>query len=156
LADSPPVRLKLKLREFELPLKNTFTLSGSSKDVARTLIVELAQDGLSGYGEGPESIYYGASLAATRTALEQARGQIETAQWNEPTKFWQQLQPAFAGQPFAQCALDEAAYDLWGKRRGQPVWQLWGLDSNAGPPTDYTIGIDTIEVMVAKMRKMAG
>ena len=26
----------------------------------------------------------------------------------------------------AQCALDIAAHDLWGKLRGQPVWKLWG------------------------------
>src|SRR5512135_3536131 len=55
LAGSPRGPLKLTLREFELPLKHTFTISGSSKDIARTLIVELAQDGLHGYGEGPES-----------------------------------------------------------------------------------------------------
>ena len=155
-AGSPHGRLQLTLREFELPLKHTFTISGSSKDVARTLIVELAQDGLHGYGEGPESTYYGASLAAQRSVLEQARPQIEAAQWDDPTEFWQQLRPAFEGQPFGQCALDEAAHDLWGKRRGQPVWKLWGLDCKAGPPTDYTIGIDTIEVMVAKMRELAG
>ena len=52
--------------------------------------------------------------------------------------------------------MDEAAHDLWGKRRGQPVWKLWGLDCKAGPPTDYTIGIDTIEVMVAKLVKCGG
>lgn len=156
LVDSHRGRLKLTLREFELPLKHTFTISGSSKDVARTLIVELAQDGFQGYGEGPESNYYGAPLAAMRSALEQARSQIEAAHWDDPTEFWQQLRPAFEGQPFALCALDEAVHDLWGKRRGHPVWKLWGLDSEAGPPTDYTIGIDTIEVMVAKMRELAG
>ena len=41
------------------------------------------------------------------------------------------------------------------ERPGQPVWKLWGLDCKAGPPTDYTIGIDTIEVMVAKLREAA-
>jgi len=155
-AGSPCGPLRLTLREFELPLQHTFTISGSSKDVARTLIVELAQDGFHGYGEGPESNYYGAPLATTHKVLEQARSQIETAEWDDPAEFWQQLQPALEGHRFAQCALDEAAHDLWGKRRGQPVWKLWGLDCEAGPPTDYTIGIDTIEVMVAKMQELAG
>ena len=149
-------RLKLTLRQFELPLKHTFTLSGGSKNLARTLIVELAQDGMCGYGEGPESNYYGASLDIIRAALEQTRPQIEAARWNDPAEFWEQIRPVLEGHPFAQCALDEAAHDLWGKQRGQPVWKLWGLDCAAGPPTDYTIGIDTIEVMVAKMREFAG
>ena len=57
---------------------------------------------------------------------------------------------------WAQCALDLAAHDLWGKLRGQPVWKLWGLSDDRLPPTDYTIGIDSIAVMVAKMQEFAG
>ena len=156
LAASRRSLLKLTLREFELPLKHAFTISRETKRVARTLIVELAQDGMRGYGEGPESAYYRASLASIRAALEQARSRIETTRCEDPVDFWREIHPALEGHPFAQCALDEAAHDLWGKRRGQPVWKLWGLDCAAGPPTDYTIGIDTIEVMVAKMQELAG
>jgi L-alanine-DL-glutamate epimerase-like enolase superfamily enzyme len=88
--------------------------------------------------------------------LERARSQIEAGWCGDPVEFGERIRPALAGHPFAQCGLDEAAHDLWGKQRGQPVWRLWGLDCAAGPPTDYTIGIDTIEVMVAKMQELAG
>ena len=148
--------MKMTLRKFELPLKHIFNIARGSKSVARTVIVELEQDGVRGYGEGPESTYYGATSATLIAAIEAARPQVESLRLEEPTAFWQQLQPNLAGQPFAQCALDEAAHDLWGKLRGQPVWKLWGLDVAAGPLTDYTIGIDSIEVMVAKMRELAG
>jgi L-alanine-DL-glutamate epimerase-like enolase superfamily enzyme len=57
---------------------------------------------------------------------------------------------------FALCALDEAATDLWGKRLGKPVHALYGLDLSKAPLTDYTIGIDTIEKMVAKMKEFDG
>ena len=53
---------------------------------------------------------------------------------------------------FAQCALDMACHDLWGKFRRAPVWKLWGLSLDKLPATDYTIGIDTIDRMVAKLR----
>jgi len=144
------------LREYELPLRHAFTLSRGSKRSARTLIVELAQDGIRGYGEAPESTYYGAALDTLRAALDRARGQVETTPWDDPVDFWHRLAPALSNHPFAQCALDEAAHDLWGKRSGRPVWDLWGLDCTAGPLTDYTLGIDTIEVMVAKLREFAG
>ena len=32
---------------------------------------------------------------------------------------------------------------MWGKRLGQPVWKLWGLDLTRIPMSDYTIGIDS-------------
>jgi hypothetical protein len=59
-------------------------------------------------------------------------------------------------RPFAQCALDEAAHDLWGKRLGRPVYELWGLSTRDNPPSDYTIGIDAIDVMVEKLRQFPG
>ena len=54
---------------------------------------------------------------------------------------------------FAQCALDQAACDLWGKLQGAPVYKLWGLSAEKMPLTDYTIGIDSVAKMVAKMRE---
>ena len=54
------------------------------------------------------------------------------------------------------CAVDQAAHDLWGKKLGQPVYRLWGLHLRRLPFSDYTIGIDTIEKMVAKLQEFAG
>ena len=53
--------------------------------------------------------------------------------------------------PFALCALDQAAYDLWGKLRGQKVHEAWGLKTDKNPASNYTLGIDKIDVMVAKL-----
>ena len=52
--------------------------------------------------------------------------------------------------------MDQAAHDLWGKQRGQPVYKLWGLTLDRIPLSDYTIGIDTLEKMVSKMAEYAG
>ncbi len=75
---------------------------------------------------------------------------------DDPAVLWEALRPELASNTFAQCALDLAAHDLWGKLQGQPVWKLWGLRRENVPLTDYTIGIDTIDVMVQKMEEFAG
>jgi L-alanine-DL-glutamate epimerase-like enolase superfamily enzyme len=54
------------------------------------------------------------------------------------------------------CALDQAAHDLWGKLNNQPVYKLWGLSTERIPDSDYTIGIDKVDVMVAKMNEFPG
>jgi L-alanine-DL-glutamate epimerase-like enolase superfamily enzyme len=69
---------------------------------------------------------------------------------------WSQVQPRLTEDSFALCALDQAAHDLWGKLRGEPVWKLWGLSIEDVPFSDYTIGIDTIETMVAKLNEFPG
>jgi len=64
--------------------------------------------------------------------------------------------PRLGDNRFALCALDQAAHDLWGKLQGQPVHRLWGLRLGELPRSNYTIGIDTVDKMVAKMKEFDG
>jgi len=148
--------MKLKFHQFELPLRHTFTISRGSATSYKPLIVELEQDGVSGYGEAGESRYYGATIPNMTEVLERTRGLLDKTRLDDPARLWEECRPLVSDNTFAQCALDMAAHDLGGKLRGQPVWKLWGLKIDDVPLTDYTIGIDTIDVMVAKMKEFAG
>lgn len=145
--------MQLRIYHFDLPLKHVFTISRESISVQPTVIVELEQDGLRGYGEATTNAYYGATREAIEATLEGVRSQLAARSCDDPERLWDDLNPHLGDQPFAQCALDQAAYDLWGKLRGEPVYRLWGLQADRTPLTNYTIGIDTIEVMVAKMNE---
>ena len=82
--------------------------------------------------------------------------QLQAVQPGDPAELWSQCQPALADDPFALCALDQAVHDLWGKLRGKPVYELWKLKTDKIPASDYTLGIDTPEKMVAKLLEMPG
>jgi L-alanine-DL-glutamate epimerase-like enolase superfamily enzyme len=86
--------------------------------------------------------------------LENLRPVIESHQLNSPEAFWKLMQPHLQEHSFAQCALDMAANDLFGKMQGKPLYQIWGLSTEKTPLTNYTIGIDSIEKMVYKMQEM--
>jgi L-alanine-DL-glutamate epimerase-like enolase superfamily enzyme len=146
----------LKLHEFDLPLRHVFTISRGSVSVQQTLIVELQEDGLSGYGEATTNDYYGFTIENMASALEAVRARLETCTLDDPARLWDELHPLLRDNPFAHCALDQAAHDLWGKKLGQPVYKLWGLTADNLPRTNYTIGIDAIDVMVAKMNEFPG
>ncbi len=149
--------MKLILHQFDLPLRHPFTISRGSTSVQKTLIVELRDAGFSGYGEATANRYYGMTVDKMMAALESATTQIESIDLKDPAEMWAALDPLLCHNRFAQCALDEAAHDLWGKLRGQPVYQLWGLspDMENLPVSNYTIGIDETEVMLAKLREFA-
>lgn len=143
--------MKLTIHEFDLPLRHTFTISRGSIDVQKTMIVELEQNGCRGLGEATTNTYYGFSFENMAAALESVRTRIESHQLEDPEQFWRELAGPLDENPFALCALDQAAWDLWGKLRGEPVYRLWGLDPAQNPVSDYTIGIASIPDMVAKM-----
>jgi L-alanine-DL-glutamate epimerase-like enolase superfamily enzyme len=145
--------MQLILHAFDLPLKHTFTISRASIDVQQTLVVELVEDGYHGFGESTTNEYYGVTIESMARALREIEPQLEAQSLDDPTQLWQQLSGKLKAHPFALAALDLAAHDLWGKKLGRPVYELWGLNTDHNPPSDYTIGIDEIDVMVAKMRE---
>ncbi len=120
------------------------------------MIVELTDGVNHGYGEATTNNYYGMTLAKMKGALDRVRSTVESFEPIDPPELWQAVAPKLKDCPFALCALDQAAYDLWGKRQGKPVYQLWGLTTDNIPFSNYTIGIDKIDVMLAKLQEMPG
>ena len=145
--------MKLTLHQRDLPLRHPFTIFHGSTSVQRTLIVEVEEDGFHGFGEAGANQYYGVSVEAMVALIERHRSAIEARRLDDPAMLWEEFRPSLESSPFAQCALDMACCDLWGKAQGAPVWKLWGLSLDDVPVTDYTIGIDTIEVMLEKLRE---
>jgi L-Ala-D/L-Glu epimerase / N-acetyl-D-glutamate racemase len=148
--------LKLILHQFDLPLQHVFTISRGSVRVQKTLVVELTDGVHHGYGEATTNTYYGATIEKMSRALETLRSMLSRIDQVDPGRLWEEAAARLGGNPFALCALDEAAHDLWGKQQGKPVHQLWGLDSTDCPLSNFTIGIDTVENMVLKMREVPG
>jgi L-alanine-DL-glutamate epimerase-like enolase superfamily enzyme len=148
----------MRLHRFVLRLRHPFRTARAAADTQPTLIVELEEDGRHGYGEATTSAYYGCTIVNLSAALEAIRPRIESVSLADldPAALWEQLDPELRSNRFAQSALDQAAHDLWGKLRGASVHRLWGLETTRLPPTSYTIGIDGIDVMIAKLEELPG
>ncbi len=146
--------MKLLTHTFDLPLRHTFTISRESTKVQPTLIVELTDGKHHGYGEATTNTYYGMTFERMREALESVREVVEAIDRPEPETLWEKVTERIADCPFALCALDQAAHDLWGKQQGAPVYRLWGLEVDHIPLSNFTLGIDSIEVMVEKLREV--
>ena len=147
--------MKLVLHTFQLPLKHTFTITHESRDIQPTLIVELQDGDFRGFGEATETPYYGVTMEKMTAQLESVRDFVESYDLQDPKQFWEDVFPYLKDEhPFALCALDIAANDLWAKKKGLPLYKAWGLDPSNNPITDYTIGIDTLEKMVDKMQEV--
>ncbi|HBK70199.1 MAG TPA: dipeptide epimerase [Flavobacteriaceae bacterium] len=145
--------MQLILRPFELKLEHTFRISREARDVQSSLVVELKDEDLSGYGEATANPYYGATIenmTAALTAIESII--IENKQLN-PEDFWKIISPHLKNNMFALCALDLAYNDLYARKKGMKLYEYWGYNIENNPITDYTIGIDTIEKMVAKLKE---
>ena len=143
--------MKIVLHTFDLQLKNTFKIARDVYDTRQNVIVELQEDGFSGFGEAITHSYYNVSVESIFENVEKVRSKIENYTLDTPENFWQYLSQELHNQPFVQCAIDNAAHDLYGKKRGLPTYKIWNLDISNVPISNYTIGIDSIDVMLEKM-----
>ena len=55
--------------------------------------------------------------------------------------------------PPARCGLDLALHDWWGQRLALPLHRLWGLDPSACVATSVTLGLGTIEAVLARLER---
>lgn len=144
--------MQIKFHPHHLKLRHTFRISRESRDIQETLIVELTDGKISGYGEATANPYYKVTLESMQTTLKKIN---LPSHWETPSELWSLLSNQFKNDSFAQCALDLAAYDFWGKRNNQATYQMLGLKLNNQLMSNYTIGIDTIPKMVSKLQEFA-
>ncbi len=145
--------MKLTTKRFRLPLARPFTIARGTLTEQFSLIVHLQQDGWEGLGEVTANTYYGHSLDSIEASIEKARGQIEAFEFGSPEMLWEQLNSIIGYDQFALSALDIAAHDLFGRIQGQPCYEVWGLDASGNCQSSYTIAIDTIDTMIAKLHE---
>jgi L-alanine-DL-glutamate epimerase-like enolase superfamily enzyme len=148
--------MELHLHEYELPLKHPFTISRNTTTKQPTLIVELQQDGVSGYGEAIENNYYNSPIETMRAQLQSMRSLLDGETFRDTESFWKLCAERLADASFVLSALDCAAHDLWGRLEGAPVHRLWGLNPADAVNSSYTIGIAGVDKMVAKLAEMPG
>jgi L-Ala-D/L-Glu epimerase len=145
--------LKVAYWSYNLKFRHPFTISKGTKTHQPTLIVELDHRGIKGYGEAPAIAYYNIPVEKMIEDLEQKKAMIEKFAFTDPERYWHYLHHLIPKNHFLVCALDIAAWDLFGKMKNQPLYKIWKGDISTNPITDYTIGIDTVEKMVAKLKE---
>lgn len=145
--------MKLKYKSFNLQFKHPFTISRGTKTHQPTLIVELEHFGIKGYGEAPAISYYNIPVEKMIEDLEAKKIFLEKFSFTEPERFWHYCHHLFPVNSFLVCALDIAGWDLYGKMKRKKLYDLWELDISKNPLTDFTIGIDAINVMTDKMKE---
>ncbi|MFZ9387329.1 MAG: mandelate racemase/muconate lactonizing enzyme family protein [Chitinophagaceae bacterium] len=145
--------MKVTYWPFSLKFRHPFTISKGTKTHQPTLIVELEHFGIRGYGEAPAIAYYNIPVEKMIADLEARKPFVEKFAFTDPERYWHYLHHLFPQNHFLVCALDIAAWDIYGKMNGKPLYQLWNGDITHNPVCDYTIGIDTVEKMVSKMKE---
>ena len=128
-------------------------ISRGAADEAEVVVVEIRNDGVTGYGEANPIERYDES-AATALAFIQDAEELLADDPFALEAIGERLKER-PGEHAAKAAIDAALHDLCGKLAGLPVWKLLGLE-RTGPPTSWTIWLGDPDDMARRAEKVRG
>ena len=136
--------MKLHWEPINLELRTTFRVAHGASDVRNNVLVYLDD----GVGEAAAVPYYGETQEGI---IEYLKSVPELG--DDPFDMDAVLVKRPAGSRAARSAIDEALHDLWGKKLGQPLYKLFGLNPSNLPLTSFTIGMDEPEIMAEQAKE---
>lgn len=138
-----------------LQLKNVWTTARNSSRIKQNVFVEWHKDGIVGVGEAAPNIRYGEDAETTRQKIHRAADALDRQDLSCYVQVKAIIDQQIVGQNCARASLDIALMDWAAKRLNVPLYRLLGLNPDAAPLTSYSIGIDDIETIKAKIHQAA-
>jgi len=140
----------LRFRSYTLEMKHVFTVASFSRTTTPVILTELEYDGIVGYGEASMPPYLGESQESVIDFLNKT----DLSAFNSPfdtEEILHYIDTIQEKNTAAKASIDIALHDLLGKLMGQPLYKIWGLNRDLIPPTSFTIGIDTEDIIRKKV-----
>ena len=144
--------MKISYNPFELNLKHPFTIAKFSRTSTPIMLMEISYEGYTGFGEASMVPYMGENIESAMAFM----AKVDLSWLKAPFDFDEviaYLDSIAPGNPNIKAAVDIALHDLRGKMEQKPCFQYFSSDPANMPPTSYTLGIDTPEVLLQKIKE---
>ena len=150
--------MKVTAHEISLTQRHLWRSAREAIPVQHAVIVEVEQDGVTGFGEASAFMtdHYNSALEQLHGDLRRMAHSLAALRPDNPFAVWQVLAAELPDSPFALAAIDAAVHDLRARLLGVPLWQALGLEEPQGIRSSFSIGLDEPEVMVNKLRERPG
>jgi L-alanine-DL-glutamate epimerase-like enolase superfamily enzyme len=152
-ASPAPRAAKLEFRLLPLKLAHAWTISRNTSTEKKNGLLTLTADGVTGYGEAAANVRYGQSFESAEQAFPRIAKAVEGLSPWEHLAWLERAEKEAGVDSEVVAALDMALWDWKGKKLNAPVHRLLGIPSGRMAVTTYSIGIDTAEVMKAKVKE---
>jgi L-alanine-DL-glutamate epimerase-like enolase superfamily enzyme len=132
--------MRLQHRPLELHTIFEFRIAHGAKRAHVNTLVTIEHDGVTGVGEAAPSHYYGETTELVQAALDAWAPHLG----DDPfalDAITARLDGVLQGNTAARAGIETALHDWIGKRLGQPVWRLFGLDPSRTPLSCVTLGM---------------
>lgn len=147
-------KLEFSFELLKLRTKHPFGISYGSSSDSFSVLVRLRFGEYEGLGEACPASYHSESITTVMAVLEEL--QKADLLGDDPfaiNEVCRRMDKKLAGNYAAKSAIEMAMQDVCGKILGKPLYQIFGLSKLEAPITDFTIGIDNLEMLETKTKE---
>lgn len=146
--------MNLTFAPHTLYFKRPFKIAHGVRSSTPIVLTQIEHEGMIGYGEASMPPYLSETHETVLSFLNKAALIISkiTFPFDMETVL-KQIDNLAPNNTAAKAAVDIALHDLFGKLVNKPCWQIFNGDKNKTPYTTYTLGIDTPEVIIEKIKE---
>ncbi len=148
--------IAISFERLTLTLAYPFGISYGTADESHNILVKLNFEGHEGLGEASPASYHNETPDTVLAVLEEiASKQVEIlgADPFAAVEVARRMDLMVSGNYAAKSAIEMAMHDLAGKICQQPTYKMLGLSGHKYPMTDFTIGIDSPEMIERKTKE---
>lgn len=154
MTSTKTLAIELEFEHLNLTTAHPFGISYGTSKETENVLVRLRYGEHVGLGEAAPAQYH----AETRETVMAVLAQFKDANLLGSDPFaiadvTNKLDRFVAGHSSAKAAIEMAMHDIAGKIVGQPLSAMLGLKGLKPPMTDFTIGIDSIEMVEKKTKE---
>ena len=149
--------MKIIVAIFTVHKKFPLQISRGTTSESTNLWLKIAADGIEGWGEASPFSVVKHQRITTEQLVREITSAIPHLQDFHPLQR-QEIAVKLDRLSLSsgtKAAIDIALYDWLGKKAGLPLWQLWGLDLKKIQPISVTVGINTAEAAIQRVRERA-
>ncbi len=140
--------MKIEFKEYQLALNYPFKISDFSRTSTPLVFVTITDDGIQGIGEASMPPYLGESIETAFQFLSKVK--IDT--FTSIEEILRYVDGIDKGNNAAKAAVDIALHNWYCHKNNIPLYQYFNSDVSKMPVTSFTIGIDTMEVLIEKLK----
>jgi L-alanine-DL-glutamate epimerase-like enolase superfamily enzyme len=142
--------VKLNFYPYTINLKEQFTISVSSRTTTPAVMVELEEDGLTGYGEASLPPY----LPEDQKSVIEFLKKVNLSSFKIPediNPILDYVDNLYERNNSAKAAIDIALHDLVAKQKNVPLYKYLNIGKRKDIYTSFTIGITELEKIEQKI-----
>jgi L-alanine-DL-glutamate epimerase-like enolase superfamily enzyme len=146
--------MELYYKPYLLEFKHPFGVSSNTRKETPVVFIRLKHEGLSGYGESCLPEYLGENTEQTISFFEKAKPLLKkTGSTFSLNELLEEIDTLSEVHNAAKAALDIALHDIAAKTQGKSFAAMMGYKKSVPKATSFTIGIDSEEVIIQKIKE---